>query len=295
MAGRSVVVTGCGTGIGRAIAVRLVADGWRTVGIEIDPAHAARARKELGRRNAVVAGDASDRAVLAAARQKAEELAPLGGWVNNVGIAVMGNLHDPRPKEVERVISVNLMSHFWGASEAISTWVRHRRTGAIVNISSVHGRAAFNMWAAYDVAKAGIDALTRYIAVEYGPVGIRANAVAPGAIATPLVQQVIRDSPDPAAAEREMSIIHPLERIGQPEEVAAAVAWLLSDEASFVTGQSLAVDGGLTSRSYRYAPDADLLARYCLGESAGQTARGSRRAPPRSRRRAAGQSRRKRA
>ena len=101
------------------------------------------------------------------------------GWVNNVGIALMGNLHKPKEQEVEKIMKVNLMSHFWGSSEAISTWVRHRETGAIVNVSSVHGRSAFNMWAAYDVAKAGIDALTRYIAVEYGPVGIRANAVAP--------------------------------------------------------------------------------------------------------------------
>jgi len=265
MATSSVVVTGAGNGIGRAIITRLASDGWKTVGVEIDGKSASELQEQLGDGHAVIAGDAADRAVLADARAKAEALALLGGWVNNVGIAVMGNLHEPKPAEVERVIAVNLMSHFWGASEAISTWVRQRRTGAIVNISSVHGRAAFNMWAAYDVAKAGIDALTRYIAVEYGPVGIRANAVAPGAIATPLVQKVIRESPDPAVAEREMSIIHPLERIGQPEEVAAAVAWLLSSEASFVTGQSLAVDGGLTSRCYRYAPDARLLARYAEG------------------------------
>jgi NAD(P)-dependent dehydrogenase (short-subunit alcohol dehydrogenase family) len=262
MAEKSVVVTGCGSGIGRAIITRLAADGWRAVGIEMNEGTAASARDELGARHVVVSGDASDRAVLRKAREEAEKLAPLGGWVNNVGIAVMGNLHEPVEAEVDRVIAVNLMSHFWGASEAIAWWVKQRRTGAVVNISSVHGRAAFNMWAAYDVAKAGIDALTRYIAVEYGPIGIRANAVAPGAIATPLVKQVINDSPDPAVAEREMSIIHPLERIGQPEEVAAAVAWLLSDEASFVTGQSLAVDGGLTSRSYRYDPDKDLLKRY---------------------------------
>jgi glucose 1-dehydrogenase len=262
MKSASVVVTGVGTGIGRAIITRLAADGWRTVGVEINETQANDARRQLGSGHEVIAGDASDRKVLAAARKRAEEFAPLGGWVNNVGVALMGNLHDPKVEEVERVMAVNLMSHFWGASEAIQTWVGQRRTGAIVNISSVHGRAAFNMWAAYDVAKAGIDALTRYIAVEYGPIGIRANAVAPGAIATPLVKQVIKASPDPAEAEREMSVIHPLERIGQPEEVAAAVSWLLSDEASFVTGQSLAVDGGLTSRSYRYAPDAELLKRY---------------------------------
>lgn len=258
----SVVVTGAGSGIGFAIASRLAADGWHVVGIEIDKAGADRLRERLGKGHAAIQGDASDRAVLRRAREEAEKLAPLKGWVNNVGIAVMGNLHEPKEEEVDRVIRVNLMSYFWGASEAIQTWVRGRTTGAVVNISSVHGRSGFNMWAAYDVTKGGIDALTRYIAVEYGPVGIRANSVAPGAIRTPLVQQVIRDSPDSAVAEREMSIIHPLERIGEPEEVAAAVAWLLSPESSFVSGESIAVDGGLTARCYRYEPDAQLVARY---------------------------------
>jgi NAD(P)-dependent dehydrogenase (short-subunit alcohol dehydrogenase family) len=262
MVEKSVVVTGCGSGIGRAIAIRLAADGWGVVGIELNADGAKSTAEEIGKPHRVLTGDASERAVLAAAREMAESLAPLRGWVNNVGVALMGNLHEPREPDVEKVMKVNLMSHFWGSSEAISTWVRHRTTGAIVNVSSVHGRSAFNMWAAYDVAKAGIDALTRYIAVEYGPVGIRANAVAPGAIRTPLVSQVIRESPDPKIAELEMSIQHPLERIGEPEEVAAAASWLLSDEASFVTGQSLAVDGGLTSRCYRYNPDANLLARY---------------------------------
>jgi glucose 1-dehydrogenase len=263
----SVVVTGSGSGIGFAIANRLARDGWRVVGLELDPAGADRLEKSLGPKHKVIRGDASDRAMLKAAREAAEQLAPLGGWVNNVGIAVMGNLHEPIVEDVERVIRVNLMSHFWGASEAIQTWVRDKRVGAIVNVGSVHGRSAFNMWAAYDVAKAGIDALSRYIAVEYGPVGIRANSVAPGAIRTPLVQQVIRESPDSAVAKREMSIIHPMERIGEPEEVAAAVAWLLSPEASFVSGESLAVDGGLTARSYRYDPDAQLLAHYRSGKA----------------------------
>ncbi|TPI69541.1 SDR family oxidoreductase [Mesorhizobium sp. B3-1-3] len=258
----SVVVTGAGDGIGHAIAVRLAADGWNVVGLEINPETASDLGKKLGKGHDCLCGDASDRAVLKKVREAAEKLAPLRGWVNNVGIALMGNLHEPKDADVERVFAVNLMSHFWGSSEAIQTWVRDRVAGSIVNVSSVHGRSAFNMWAAYDVAKAGIDALTRYIAVEYGPVGIRANAVAPGAVRTSLVQRVIRDSPDSTRAEREMSIQHPLERIGEPEEIAAAVSWLISSEASFVTGQSLAVDGGLTSRCYRYEPDAALLERY---------------------------------
>ena len=259
---RSVVVTGCGSGIGRAIISRLAADGWRTVGIEINAADADSARAELGVGHAVIEGDAADRDVLASARERAEDLAPLGGWVNNVGIALMSNLHEPKPAEVDRLLLVNLMSHYWGCSEAIKTWVRDKAVGAIVNISSVHARAAFNMWASYDVAKAGVDALTRYIAVEYGPIGIRANSIQPGAVATPLNMKVIADSPDPEVARREMSIIHPLERICEPAEVAAAAAWLLSSEASFVSGQHLAVDGGLTARCYRYAPDAKLVERY---------------------------------
>jgi len=265
MGSKSVVVTGSGSGIGFAIANRLARDGWKVVGLELDAAGCARLEASLGSGHRVINGDAADRGQIAAARIAAEELAPLAGWVNNVGIAVMGNLHEPVVEDVERVIRVNLMSHFWGASEAIRTWVQHRSRGAIVNVGSVHGRAGFNMWAAYDVAKSGIDGLSRYIAVEYGPVGIRCNSVAPGAIRTPLVQQVIRESPDSAVAEREMSIIHPMERIGEPEEVAATVAFLLSDEASFITGESLAVDGGLTARSYRYEPDAKLLDHYRNG------------------------------
>lgn len=262
IAPRSVVVTGCGSGIGRAIILRLAADGWNTAGVEIKTADAASVREELGAGHTIVEGDAADRGVLAKAREAAEALAPLRGWVNNVGIAVMSNLHEPNPTEVDRLISVNLMSHYWGCSEAIRTWVRDKTNGAIVNISSVHARAAFNMWASYDVAKAGIDALTRYVAVEYGPIGIRANSIQPGATATPLVKQVIADSPDPEVARREMSIIHPLERICEPAEVAAAAAWLLSSEASFVSGQHLAVDGGLTARCYRYEPDARLVELY---------------------------------
>ena len=102
MAEKSVVVTGCGSGIGRAIALRLAGDGWRVVGIELNAEGAASTAGQLGPNHHVVTGDASERAVLAAAREKAETLAPLKGWVNNVGIALMGNLHEPKEPEVTK-------------------------------------------------------------------------------------------------------------------------------------------------------------------------------------------------
>jgi glucose 1-dehydrogenase len=257
---RSVVVTGCGTGIGRSILERLVVDGWAVVGIEWDVERAADALGIPGVGD-VIAGDAAARAVLARAAARASELAPLAGWVNNAAVMRMGTLHDPRPDEVDETIRVNLMGAFWGASEAVRAFLAQGTPGSIVNISSIHARAAFNGFAAYDVAKGGMNALTRYIAVEYGPVGIRANAIEPGGIRTAMNQAAIDASPDPARAAHEMTALHPLGRMGEPGEIAAVAAFLLSDEASFVSGECIAVDGAATARCYPYAPDPTLPVR----------------------------------
>jgi glucose 1-dehydrogenase len=263
---QSVVVTGCGRGIGRAILERLQRDGFHVVGLERDPETAADASRALGGDGEVVIGDAGDRETMDRVAATAARHAPLAGWVNNAGTAGLGTLHAPVPEQVDEVFGVYLGGYFWGCSAAVRRFIEQRSSGAIVNISSVHGRAGYPGWAAYDAAKGGVDALTRHIAVSYGAFGIRANAIAPGGVRTPHLERFVRDSPDPAATEREMNDSHPLRRIAEPREIASVASFLLSDEASFVTGQSLAVDGGLTASCMTFPVDAELAAHYGSAE-----------------------------
>ena len=136
---RSVVVTGCGTGIGRAIFDRLLDDGWAVVGLEMQEGLADTARVRAGAQGDVLLGDVAQTANLEAAADRAQQLAPLRGWVNNAALALSSNLHEPDVARIERVISVNLMGYFWGSSVAIRRFLAHRLGGAIVNISSIHG------------------------------------------------------------------------------------------------------------------------------------------------------------
>lgn len=255
----SVVVTGVGSGIGRAILKQLVADKYFVVGIENSEVAAKSVAAEFGNSALIINEDLCQEGVFEKAAKEASKVAPLTSWVNNAGIALGGNLHNPNPTEVQRLFDVNLMGVYWGCSAAIKSFIENKISGSIVNISSIHGRSAFNGWAAYDAAKGGVDALTRYICVEYGPLGIRANAIAPGAIRTEMLSKVISDAEDPAKTELDMAMIHPLERLGEPSEIAEVASFLLSEKASFLTGQSIAVDGGATARCYRYDSTEDIL------------------------------------
>jgi len=257
---RSVVVTGSGKGIGRGIAERLTADGWIVVGVERSPSDSV----EAGVCAAVVSGDSAHRAVHVAAAERAEELAPLAGWVNNAGITLRTPLHALDEEAVRRVVETNGLGYLWGCSAAVGAFTARGAGGAIVNIGSIHGRASFADHAAYEFTKGGIDALTRSVAVTYGPFGIRANTVAPGGVRTPHLDAQIASAADPEAEERGLAEGPPLRRIATVAEVASLTAYLLSDEASYVSGQSIAVDGAWTASFGRPQADPALAERYGL-------------------------------
>lgn len=244
---RVAIVTGAAKGIGEAVACRFLLEGFAVVMFDIDAPALNRTCERLSRFGSLLPlhGDVSRESdARAAVERTLAWRGRLDVLVNNAGIDLYGAVPEFSAADWERQIGVNLTGAFYFSKHAI-TALRAAK-GAIVNISSVHALVSYPGCAAYDAAKAGLLALTRALAVDHGPEGIRVNAVCPGWVDTPMTRKWLDSAGEPDARSRAEKL-HPLGRIGKPEEIADAVHFLASPAASFITGTFLVVDGGLTA------------------------------------------------
>ena len=232
--GAAALVTGGARGIGRAVAERLAARGDEVFVGDLDPPEGG------GGRLRWLELDVRDAGAVAEAAAQIDRELPLGAMVNNAGVAWMRPLVDVTPEQFDDLMAVNLRGVFFGVQAAARVMIPRRR-GCIVNTASTSAFAASTTpMTPYDASKGAVRMLTLAAARELAPYGIRVNAVAPGTMDTPLTRGLLGDG----ALEAQPGALIPLGRLGRPEDAAAAVDFLTSEDASYITGHVLAVDGG---------------------------------------------------
>jgi NAD(P)-dependent dehydrogenase (short-subunit alcohol dehydrogenase family) len=252
--GKAGVVTGTSRGLGREIMLALCAEGASVVGLARDAAEGTAGVEQAvaaGGRAVFRQGDVrSEDDVVAAIELCKSEFGALDFLVNNAGILGEGRLHETTNEQWDDLVATHLTGTFWGCKHAVAEMLASGRGGSIVNVGSILSFTGDGYLAAYTAMKSGILGLTKAIAIDYALDRIRCNCVCPGDMETPMIEQYFDGTDNAAAARDEMETAYPGKRIAHPREVAAAVVFLVSDEASFVNGAPILVDGGLTAKTY---------------------------------------------
>lgn len=247
---RVAIITGAGKGIGQGIAKVFVQEGAKVVVVDWDEEAGKRTAEELRQ----AGGDAffvkcdvsKEDQVKAMVQAALEEYGRIDILVNNAGVGVYKSVLEATSEDWDLCLGVNLKGVFL-CSKYVIPHMQAIGKGVIINISSVHSAATVAGVAPYAASKGGVTALTRNMAIDYGPT-IRVVAISPGWVLTPLIQSIFNKYPDPAEQQRIVEQRQVMKRIGRPEDIGYAAAFLASDEASFITGTEIFVDGGLTAQ-----------------------------------------------
>lgn len=244
--GKVTVVTGAGSGIGLAVAKRYAQEGAVVVGYDLQETEAWSDVEKAAPGALFRTGDVRDAETQSAlAAEILEQFGRIDTLVSAAGVAGGGPVHLLAEEEWDRVQDINLKGTYLSAKAVLPTMIQ-QRAGSIITVASVEGLEAQEGGSSYNASKGGVVLLTKNMAIDYGRLGIRVNAICPGFIETPLFHSVM--SVDAMADFKEkVRQQHKLGRFGQPEEIAGAAFFLASDDSSFVTGQAIAVDGGFTA------------------------------------------------
>lgn len=245
--GKVVVITGASKGLGKAMAIRFgeekakVVVNYRSTKKDLD--EIVQKIKACGGDAITVQADISkEEDVKRLIKETVEAFGTLDVMINNAGMENEVPSHELSLEDWNKVISTNLTGCFLGSREAIKYMIDHQIKGSVINMSSVHEQIPWPHFVHYAASKGGVKLMSETLALEYAPKGIRVNNICPGAINTPINEEKFND---PKAKQQVLDLI-PMGYIGKPEEVAACAVWLASKEASYVTGLSLFVDGGMT-------------------------------------------------
>ncbi|MCA3749728.1 MAG: SDR family oxidoreductase [Phenylobacterium sp.] len=246
--GKRAIVTGAGSGVGRASAMRLAKEGARVVVADRDEESAERVAMEIGGQAVHYRVDVSSaEEVGALVQDTVRRWNGLDVMVNNAGVGVAATTPETSEGDWRRVIDVNLKGTFLGMKYAIPA-IRESGGGSIVNVSSTAALVGIPDRAAYCAAKGGILALTRAAAIDHANEGVRINCVAPGTVDTPWIARITAGYDDPEEARARMQARQPHGRFVTPDEIAAMIAYLASDESASCVGACMVVDGGMTAQ-----------------------------------------------